>query len=149
MNIVKIAANLFFVMKFAPRNRNNHATAFAGRQSVVLEWRIQVITANRMKGTADVEHSAGEGFVAMGLLENAKDGHALHFGESGDGQGRPGWLCIRPRHFAPALLLRQALPQGRRGARTNSTAARARTPYKQPKDIRERSRTCRSRLTTG
>src|SRR5215472_18104597 len=36
-------------------------------------------------GTADAEHLAGEGFVTVGLFEDAEDGHALHFCERGRG----------------------------------------------------------------
>jgi len=43
----------------------------AGGDVVALEFAIE-------RRTADAEHLAGECFVAMCLLENAKDGHALH-----------------------------------------------------------------------
>src|SRR5262249_37080786 len=38
------------------------------------------------RGAADAEHFAGEGFVTVSLLEDAKNGHALHFRERGGGK---------------------------------------------------------------
>lgn len=44
-------------------------------------------------GAANTEHFAGESFVAMCLLEDAQDCHALHFSERCGGKGR-GVLCV-------------------------------------------------------